>query len=202
MDDKQNTIMAEVEDLNHALTQVQAERSTKQANYESIEGRTPELSAAVPANSQIYKLRERETSLKAQYAEAMAQFGDKYPKAIAIANQLKELETAISQENERIASALHSDYEISRSRETSLNDIFEKQKQNAIDLSERSVELKILERDAESFRDLYQSLTKTLKQAQVLASLRSSNIGVVDDPIVPSHPSRPNIPRNLAVGAI
>ena len=202
LDDKQNTIMARLEDLNHALTQVQAERSTKQANYESIQGRTPELSAAVPANSQIYRLRQQETSLKAQYAEAMAQFGDKYPKAIAIANQLRELGTAIGEENQRIASELHSDFEISKSRENSLNDIFERQKQDAINLSERSVQLKILERDAESFRDLYESLTKTLKQAQVLASLRSSNIGVVDDPIVPSNPSRPNIPRNLALGAI
>jgi len=202
LDDKQNTIMSRLEDLNHALTQVQAERSTKQANYESIQGRTPELSAAVPASSQIYRLRQQETTLKAQYAEAMAQFGDKYPKAVAIANQLRELETAIGEENQRIASELHSDFEISKSRENSLNDIFERQKQDAINLSERSVQLKILERDAESFRDLYESLTKTLKQAQVLASLRSSNIGVVDDPIVPSNPSRPNIPRNLALGAI
>lgn len=202
LDDKQNTIMARLEDLNHALTVVQAERSAKQANYESIQGQSAELSAAVPTTSQIYRLRQEETSLKSQYAEAMAQFGDKYPKAVAIANQLKELKNAIHEENQRIASGLQSDYEISKSRESSLNQIFEKQKQDAMDLSERSVELKILERDAESFRDLYQSLTKTLKQAQVLASLRSSNIGVVDNPIVPSHPSRPNIPRNLAFGAI
>jgi len=202
LDDKQNTIMTKLDDLNHALTLVQADRATKQANYESIQGKTPDMSAAVPATSQIYKLRQEQTDLKGQYAQVMAQYGDQYPKAVAIANQLKELELAITEENQRIAGELKSDFEISKSRENSLNDVFERSKQDAINLSERSVQYKILERDAESFRDLYQSLAKTLKQAQVLASLQSSNIGVVDDPIVPSQPSRPNIPRNLAFGAV
>ncbi len=202
LDDKQNTIMTKLDDLNHALTMVESDRSSKQANFESIQSVTPELSAAVPANSQIYKLRQQQTDLKAQYAQAMAQFGDQYPKAVAIANQLKELQSAIAEENKRIATQVESDYKIARSREKSLNYIFEQQKQTAIDLSERSVEYRILERDANSYRDLYESLTKTLKQAEVLASLQSSNISVVDEPVVPSHPSRPNIPRNLAVGLV
>lgn len=202
LDDKQNTIMSKLDDLNHALTLVENDRSSKQANFESIKSVTPELSAAVPANSQIYKLRQQQTDLKSQYAQTMAQFGDQYPKALAIANQLKELQAAIADENKRIATEVESDYKIAKSREKSLNDIFEQQKQSAIDLSERSVEYRILERDANSYRDLYESLTKTLKQAEVLASLQSSNISVVDEPVVPSHPTRPNIPRNLALGLV
>lgn len=202
LDDKQNTIMTRLDDLNHALTLVENDRATKEANFQSIQSQKPELSAAVPATSQIYKLREQETDLKGQYAQAMAQFGDQYPKAVAIANQLKELQSAIAEENQRIAAELKSDYQISKSHEQSLDEIFQQQKQDAVDLSERSVEYKILEHDAESYRDLYESLTKTLKQAEVLASLQSSNISVIDTPVIPSHPSRPNIPRNLAIGAV
>jgi exopolysaccharide transport family protein len=202
LDDKQNTIMSKLDDLNHALTVVQSDRAAKEANYQSMKSGLPELSAAVPASSQIYKLRQQETDLKGQYAQAMAQFGEEYPKVVAIANQLKELQSAIQEENKRIATQVHSDYEISKSREQSLNGIFEEQKQSALELSERSVEYKILERDAQSYRDLYESLNKTLKQAQVLASLQSSNISVIDTPVVPSHPSRPNIPRNLAISAV
>ncbi len=202
LDDKQNTIMTKLDDLNHALTLVQNDRAAKQANFESIQSSKPELSAAVPGTSQIYKLRQQETDLKGQYAQAMAQFGEQYPKAVAIANQLKELQVAIALENDRIAASLKSDFQIAKSHEQSLNDIFEQQKQDAIDLSERSVEYKILERDANSYRDLYESLTKTLKQAEVLASLQSSNISVIDAPVVPSHPTKPNIPRNLAIGLV
>ena len=202
LDDKQNTIMTKLDDLNHALTLVQNDRATKEANYDSVRTGSPELSAAVPGTSQIYKLRQQETDLKGQYAQAMAQFGEQYPKVVAIANQLKELQAAIDKENQRISVEVKSDYQIAKAREQSLNGIFEQQKQSAIELSERSVEYKILEHDADSYRDLYESLTKTLKQAEVLASLQSSNISVFDTPVVPSHPSRPNIPRNLAIGAV
>src|SRR4029077_10639899 len=59
-----------------------------------------------------------------------------------------------------------------------------------------------LKRDAESNRQLYQSLLQRLKEAGVTAGLRSSNIRVVDVARTPTFPSKPNVPRNLALGLI
>jgi capsular exopolysaccharide synthesis family protein len=55
-----------------------------------------------------------------------------------------------------------------------------------------------LKRDLDSNRTLYEGLLEKLKEAGVTAGLRSNNFRIVDVARVPTAPSEPNIPRNLA----
>ena len=74
----------------------------------------------------------------------------------------------------------------------------EKQKQEANQLNESAIEYSQLKRDVETYRTLYEGLMQKLKEAGVTAGLRSNNIRTVDRARVPTAPSEPNIPRNLA----
>src|ERR1019366_7737274 len=69
-------------------------------------------------------------------------------------------------------------------------------------LNESAIEYSVLKRDAEANRQLYQDLLQRLKEAGVSASLRSSNIRVVDVARTPTFPITPNIPRNLMLGLL
>src|SRR5262249_3907246 len=57
-------------------------------------------------------------------------------------------------------------------------------------------------RDLDSNRQLYEGLQQKLKEASVSAGLKSSNVRVVDAARVPTEPSAPNIPRNLAMALL
>jgi len=81
-----------------------------------------------------------------------------------------------------------------------LTSVFEQQKQEANHLNESAIEYTSLKRDADSNRQLYQSLLQRLKEASVTAGLRSNNIRVVDVARVPIAPVKPNVPRNIAIG--
>ncbi len=79
-----------------------------------------------------------------------------------------------------------------------MRDALDKQKQEANRLNESAIEYSMLKRNFESFRTLYDGLMEKLKEAGVTAGLRSNNIRNVDKARVPTAPSEPNVPRNLA----
>jgi capsular exopolysaccharide synthesis family protein len=85
-------------------------------------------------------------------------------------------------------------------REKMLRAALEAQKQEANRLNERAIQFNVLKREAEGSRELYDSLLRKSKEAAVVASLRSGNIRTVDSARVPESPSKPNIPRNIALG--
>jgi len=87
-------------------------------------------------------------------------------------------------------------------RENMLRDSFEKQKQEANKLNESAIEYSILKRDLDSNRTLYEGLLEKLKEAGVTAGLRSNNFRIIDAARVPTSPSEPNIPRNLAFALV
>ena len=76
---------------------------------------------------------------------------------------------------------------------------FDKQKGEAYKLNEDAIQYAILRRDVESSRDLYEGLLKKLKEAGIMAGLKSSNINIVDQASIPVEPVEPNIPLNIAL---
>ncbi len=83
-----------------------------------------------------------------------------------------------------------------------LRESFEKQKQEANKLNESAIEYSILKRDLDSNRTLYEGLLEKLKEAGVTAGLRSNNFRIIQAARVPTSPSEPNIPRNLAFALV
>ena len=83
-----------------------------------------------------------------------------------------------------------------------LREAFEKQKQEANQLSQSEIDYSLLKQNAESYRTLYDGLLQRLKEAGVAAGLKSSNIQVVDQARVPTAPYAPNMPRSLMGGLL
>ena len=70
-----------------------------------------------------------------------------------------------------------------------INAELEKRKQDAYRLNEAGIRYAILKRDFDSSRDLYEGLLKKLKEAGIIAGLKSTNIDIVDPAEVPLSPA-------------
>jgi succinoglycan biosynthesis transport protein ExoP len=205
VDEKQNIVTAKLDELNRELTAAQTDRIQKESNNTlAANGITPEFSkpSREGASSMIERLREREAELNTQYAQATTQFGTGYPKVAELANQLKQLRKEMAVEEGRMQQEIRNEYVAALQRENLLTTAFNEQKQEANQLNENSIEYSVLKRDAEANRQLYQDLLQRLKEAGVSAGLRSSNIRVVDVARTPTHPIKPNVPRNLQLGLL
>jgi succinoglycan biosynthesis transport protein ExoP len=205
VDEKQNIVTAKLDELNRELTAAQTDRIQKESNNSlAANGITPESSkpSREGASSMIEKLREREAELNTQYAQATTQFGTGYPKVAELANQLKQIRTEMAAEEVRMQQEIRTEYVAALQRENLLTTAFNEQKQEANQLNENSIEYSVLKRDADANRQLYQDLLQRLKEAGVSAGLRSSNIRVVDIARTPTHPIKPDVPRNILLGLV
>jgi len=203
IDEKQNIVTAKLDELNRELTAAQTDRIQRESNYrQGVVGDPTGFgkSSTQGMSSLLDKLREKEADLNTQYAQATTQFGSGYPKVVELSNQLKQVRTETGLEEKRMQARLQDEYLAAAGREKLLTSAFDDQKKQANQLNESAIEYSVLKRDAESNRQLYQSLLQRLKEAGVTAGLRSSNIRVVDIARVPTSPVTPDIPRNLALG--
>ena len=117
-------------------------------------------------------------------------------------SKLDEINANIQTEVSNLASRAHNDFIATQQTQDGLRVAFEKAKEEANQQNDSAVQYTLLKHEAESRRNLYDGLSQKLKEAGVLASLRSSNI-VVMDPARPSdRPARPILLLNLGVGII
>ena len=202
VDEKQNIITSRLEDLNKQLTDAESDRIQKQARYEGAKNGDAELIAKTDAGALIGHLRSDEADINSKLAQMTVQFGPAYPKVQELKSQLQQTQDAIAVEQKKMLLSLLSDYQISMEREKMLRTALDKQKVEANNLNESAIQYNILKRDVETNRQLYEGLLQRLKEAGVVAGLKSSNVTVIDPARVPNGPSEPNIPRNLALGFI
>jgi len=214
LDDKQNIIMAKLDELNKALTQAESERMDREAFFRLVESGDPDAIASATsadaggtggmqsASALLDNLLTKQADLKIQAADLGTQFGPSYPKLAQLNNQLKEIDTQIQSEMRKIASKVRGQYTTALRREGMLRDALEKQKQEANKLNESAITYNMYKRDAETNRALYEGILQKLKEAGVSAGLKSNNFRIVDSARPPSYPIEPNIPRNLGFALV
>lgn len=202
VDDKQNITTSRLDDLNKQLTDAELDRILKQTRYEGAKRGDAELIAKTDSGALIGKLRDNEAEINSKLAQMTVTYGPAYPKVQELKSQLAQTEKAISAERVKMLAGLQSDYQVASQREQMLREEFEKQKSAANNLNESAIEYNLLKRDVDTNRQLYEGLLQRLKEAGVVAGLRSSNVTVIDPARVPKYPVEPNIPRNLALGFI
>ena len=202
VDEKQNITTQKLSDLNRELTQAQADRIHKEANFQLAQSGRVDSLPLVRENTAIQDLIRRRADLSSQYTEALNQFGPKYPKVARIYEQLKEMDQWMATEKKNIVNALESEYRVARQRETLLDEALEKQKAESNAMAESLVQYNILKREAEANKQLYEGLLQKLKEASISVGLRSSDLRVVDPALVPGGPSRPQKTRNILLAVL
>ena len=69
-------------------------------------------------------------------------------------------------------------------------------------LGRKSVSYTVLEREAQSNRQVYENLLAREKELQVLASSRGNNVRLVEDAEVPGGPFTPNLRRSMLLASL
>jgi capsular exopolysaccharide synthesis family protein len=201
-DETHNIIIDKLGDLNKQLSQAEGDRILKEARYRIAMTENPELIASIAPESVLGALYKQRSEVRAQYAQMAAKYGAAYPRVVQLQSQLDELDSAIGDEITKVGEAVHAEYQTALKSEEMLKTSFDKQKQEAYKLNEDAIQYAIMRRDVESSRDLYEGLLKKLKEAGIMAGLKSSNINIVDPASVPIEPVEPRIPINIALGCL
>lgn len=189
-----------------ALTLAQQNRILKGAVAHAAETGDAEMLSGLSGNTMlggvsmnnslafIQTLRQQEATEQAALREAETKYGSSYPKLDELRASLAAVDHSIHDEVERVRERAQSDYAVAVQAETKTRTEYDQAKQQADKLNDKAIEYAIVRQEAEESRDLYEDLTKRLKEAGVLEGLKSSNITVVDPGRVAARPKKPNIP--------
>jgi succinoglycan biosynthesis transport protein ExoP len=202
LDEKQNITTQTLGDLNKAVTEAQTSLATREALYRMAVAGNVDLLPEVRNSSVIQDLIKRKSVLDESYAEALDQYGPNFPKVQRIAEQKKEVDADLARAQKIMVGSIEEDYKTARQHLALLEEALDRQKVESNQLAEKLVQYHILERDANSNKQLYDGLLQKLKEAGITAGLRSSNIRVVDPALVPTIPAGPQRARNILLSIL
>ena len=202
IDEKSDISSQKLADLNKQLTDAQADRINKEAVYQLAQAGNYDAISAVRESPVIQDILKQESTMSAQYTDALNQYGPKFPKVVRLQAQLKDLDQLVGREKTNIANQMEAEYHGSRQRELLLKNALDEQKAQTNQMAEKLVQYSILKREADTNKQLYDGMLQKLKEAGITAGLRSSNIRVVDPALIPGGPSRPNKTRNVMLSIL
>jgi capsular exopolysaccharide synthesis family protein len=78
----------------------------------------------------------------------------------------------------------------------------ETQKKEAFKMNEGAIQFAILKRELDAGRDLYESMVKKLKEAGIMAGLKSTTVTIVDAGQIPAEKAEPHLLLNIALGIL
>ena len=188
-------------DLNASLAEAQAQRIRAQARWQQASG-----SAALPqdvlASSLVPGLRQQLAELRRRYQEKLQVFKPDYPEMQQLQGQITELERQVAAEQNNARTSLRTEYDAAISRENMLKAQLAALRDESLDTDSRSIQYNILRREADTSRQLYDSLLQRYTQIAVASEVRPNNISVVDRAQGPGGPFKPSLFYNLAIALL
>ncbi len=204
-EDRQNITVQKLGDLNAAVTRAKTVRIEKEAVYNQLRESqsNPALLDTFPAilsNGYIQQQKVELAALTSQHAQLSERLGEKHPQITALQISIKTAQNKLQGEIGKIVQSVRSDYLAAVAQEQSLVSALNQQKSEALAMNRKAIDYGVLERDAQSSKQLYQNLMQRAKETGVTGELKTSNIRVVDPAELPRSPTSPKKQLNMLVG--
>lgn len=134
--------------------------------------------------------------------ENSKKYGRRHPVMIRANNELELLQRNLTTETERVIQSIQNDYELSRENVKNLKAQLLAARGEAITLSEKYVQYKILKRDVETYRHLYNALIAKIKDQTLSEEVQPVNVWTVEAAVPPANPVNAHRMRNLLLGVL
>jgi capsular exopolysaccharide synthesis family protein len=158
--------------------------------------------AQVLDNPVVQELKQLESKLQAEYQDNLKVYKPGYPKMQRLQGQINKIQQEIDNEVANVRSSVRVNYEAAYSNELLLAEEFEKAKQGVLALQDSSIEYRILEREVDTNRELYEGLLQRYKEVGVAGGVGSNNVTVVDPAQVPQYKFKPNMGKNVFLATL
>jgi capsular exopolysaccharide synthesis family protein len=196
LEDRQNIVGSRLNQVNEAVTRAKTQRVQREAAYRQVmEAKDRDALTAIIQNPFIQNLKSRALELERERVKLLERYGERHPQVQNVSSQLTDARRQIDAEVDKTVAAIKHDYEAAMSEEQTLTRELETQKYAALDLNRKGIDYSVLQREAESNRQVYESLLQREKELRVVANSRANNVRVLDRAEVPGAPFTPDVRR-------
>lgn len=194
----------QLSELNSALIVAQSETAKAQARLTRIQeimasGQTDAIVTDVLGSTVSNQLRQKFLDASKLEAQISARLGSNHVQAIRLRTEMAEYKRLMFEELGRIAESYKSDLDVAKAREKSLTDSVAGATGVSAAANETKVQLRELEREAETYKNLYQSFLQRYQEAIQQQSFPVTDARVITRGAVAKAPSKPKKPLVVAI---
>lgn len=186
-------------ELNSAANQAEAARIAAEGRWRLTSGSNPLNSPDVLANPAISTLLGDRARNMAELQKQRANHLEDYPAVQQLKAQVSVIDTQIQNVASSIRASVKQQYDAAVQVEQNLKQAVSQLKGSSLEEQDRLVQYRLLEREADTNRTVYEGLLQRYKELNAAAGISASNIAIIDPAIAPIRPSSPNLLRNLLV---
>jgi len=165
-------------DVNAQLAASRAQKADAQSKAklirEMLRAGGPLESSDILNSELIRRLSEQRVTLRAQLAEQSSTLLDAHPRIKELKAQIADLDKQIRVEADMLAHSLENDAKLADARVDMLSASLDQLKNQAAGTNEQDVQLRALERDAKSQRDLLESYLAKFREATARDTINSA----------------------------
>jgi succinoglycan biosynthesis transport protein ExoP len=195
LDDKQNIVLSRLNQLNDTATRARSTRVQKESLYNQVKaiasGTNPDAIPIIATNGTVTTAKGRLLDLQRQRVQLLERYQDKHPLVIKVNAELQDAQRQLDIAIAGAVQSVRNEYETAVIEEQTFARNLEGAKHEATDLNRKGIGYGVMEREAKSNREVYQSLLTREKELRVSANSRTNNVRVVDRAEVPHGPITP-----------
>ncbi len=199
--DRQSILKQKLAELSSALSEATATRIQKEALYREIK-EAGDKNPVVMNNPLIQELKKQFITLESEYFNLLKIYKPEYPKMKQLKSQMDSLQKRIRTETTNIMKSIRSDYMAALKREKYLKDLFNVQKRKALEFQDKMVQYQILKREVDTNKELYNNMLQRLKEIGVSATMKATNIQILDRAEYPKAPYKPKKGLNIILSIL
>jgi polysaccharide biosynthesis transport protein len=203
IEERRSLLSQELNQYGSSLNQARTTRMEKEALYGQMRGSgSPEDLPEVQRSPVVQSLRTDLANLEKQKSMLLEKYLDKHPEVVRVQSQIDESRRRIAAEAQALIRTASADYRSAAAQEARLNQALEATKAEIIELNQRSFEYDTKKREIEASKQVLANLLDRSKQTDLAQQMKTSNIRIVDQAVVPSGPIRPNRYRDVMFGVL
>jgi polysaccharide biosynthesis transport protein len=184
------------------LAKAEADEADTQAQVEVSHSNPSEAMPQVLDDPTLRDNRARLADLRRQLSDLSVTLTPANYKIQQLQAQIADLEQQSAHQRANIIKRLGVANSATARRKQLLTQAYNQQMGVVSDQSVKEVRYNILKKEVDANRDIYQSMLQRVKEASIVAALRSSDVRVVSPGSVPTSAYRPSFALNLSLGLL
>lgn len=186
----------QLSELNVQLITAQTALAEAEARYSQVRTQSDRRGSAaslgeVLKSPLIQSLSEQEAQVRRRLADITKRYGPRHPETARANSELSDIRSKINEEIAKVTDNVESEVRVARARVSTLTSSLDSLKRENVALDKSRVELRELEREAQSSRILLETFLARFKETSNQEDLQQADARIISEAEIPVDPSFP-----------
>ena len=207
LEERQDTVVGKLRSQAAQFNDARATRIRLEATRAELQlaaGKREVLLAhpTVAGHPTLTALRDKVQALQTQILTLGLRYTEKHPKMIQAHAQLADAQATLESAALRVPQLIQTEYERALATERNFEQALQGQEKLALTLDKQAISYKVLAREMETNRALYDAVLRRLKETDVAKGVELQNVRVFEAAALPASPNPRHTVRLLALGLV